>query len=160
MVEIFSQDVILHPTKGFNEFVFGVSEAHKVHPNFKNIEFEEIIGGSLSCGDTDPMRHESLTLINDSLGVRLYFSSSWLENSKRKIPCLYRIVLTKNVGIFVDSKVEIGKSNLRSVQNVYGEEKGRNRVKHALLYEKLGLYFMFDVKGILTRVQIKQVEVK
>lgn len=160
VVEVFSQNIVLRPTKGFNEFTFGVSKAREVKAYFSNIQFEEKIGGAVSCGDADPMRHQSITLTNDSIGIQFYFSSSWVENSKMQEPCLGRIVLTKNVGFFLDNTVEIGKSNLNSIKKIYGEEKGRDRVKYALLYEELGLHFIFDAKGILRRVQLKQVDVK
>jgi hypothetical protein len=160
VLKVSSQDLILYPTKGFNEFIFGVSKASEVKAYFSNVQFDEKAGGGVSCGDADPMIHKSLSLINDSVGIRLYFSSSWIENSKRKTPCLDRVVLTKNAARFVDDNVEIGKSNLNSIKKIYGEEKGRDRVKHSLLYEKLGLLFIFDSKDILTRIQIQQAEIK
>lgn len=151
-----AQDYIIKPQIGIDNLIFGRAKLTDVKEHFTAIEFEEKFSGALGCGNAHPIRSSLITLVNDSLGIEIKLSSDWYEGAKKKEETLSTIIFKKNLGHFDKNDIMVGKSNYTSVQEKYG--KAERESDFSLVYERLGLFFIFDKEKKLIRMEIEKIE--
>ncbi len=120
-------------------------------------KFTKSIHGSLSCGESAPLWGSTISLKNDTIGIKLEFSTSWVENlEEKREKILSQITLNKTKAKFYNG-ITIGKSNFIKTKMKFGEPEKESSNFLRYKFEKINVNLIYNEFGILNYVQMNEI---
>ncbi len=113
--------------------------------------------GGVACGDTpgfSPLWSSTISLINDSIGLKIEFSSTWEENAAEKEEVLDKILLSKTGSKFYNGIV-IGKSSPDDIKSKFGKPKRETDYFLEYIFTNKYINFGFNQNNILQFITIR-----
>jgi len=121
-------------------------------------KFTESRQGGLSCGESAPLWDSSISLKNETIGMELEFSTSWVENlEEKKEEVLSQITLNKTKAKFYNG-ITIGKSDISTTKIKFGEPEQETENFLRYRFEKINVSLIFNELEILDYVQMNTIK--
>ncbi|WP_041557370.1 hypothetical protein [Cellulophaga algicola] len=113
--------------------------------------------GGLSCGESAPLWDSTISLKNDTIGIKLEFSTTWVENlEEKKEEVLSQITLNKTKAKFYNG-ITIGKSDFTKTKVKFGEPEQESLNFLRYKFEKINVSLIYNELGILDYVQMNAI---
>ncbi len=119
--------------------------------------FNKSNSGGVACGDTpgfSPLWSSTISLINDTIGLKIEFSSTWQENEAEHEEVLDKILLSKT-GSRLYNGIIIGKSSPCDIKAKFGKPKREKDYFLEYIFNNKCINFGLNQNNILQFITIR-----